>query len=1319
MVNSRQLVAPIDDSLKNHIAEAVAAALDEQVNKSIDAINQYVKGVCTRQDYLCAEIKKLSSEAFTSTTPNRSNNPKISIMAKIEFPKFSENVLLGGCIDGRCVVGVYVEALLKRFCSTYEDPMTDLKNISQKGGLVQVYIDSFDILMNKVEVTEAQAISFFLGGLDKDIEMSVRMFKPHSLADAHCLSKLQEANNNVSKKYTKALLPTPRYNQHYNSTFTKHRVVLLLIPLGGCEMILGVVRKWPSEEHHSLHYNGCRESREINKPTDAHPSLSPLLHKYEKMRMCEEDIQKTAFRTHQGHYEFLVMPFGLTNAPSSFQALMNEVFAPFMRKFVLVFFDDILEFVMKTDASDEGIGAVLQQRGHRIAFLCRSLAPKHKGLSIYEKELWAVVYALEKWRRVVIVAVARENVGSQVVQNSRIRCYNCKEYGHVSKECQKSKRAKDAAYHKKRCYCEFEAHYMYMAHIQVTPDAADISGPIFDAEPLQKVQNDDDDNYNVFDNDREHLEQPKSVNEPYSVEQDEHNIITDSLDMCYDTEQDDHDDTDELAQERDLLASLIEKLKREIDDSENRNKFLESSNKALVDKLEGEIEDFKTKNKSLESSNNHFKEANNELSKTNQLMFKDLKKFQAELDRYHDVNYASKVAIDYMKKEIFAHQETISMMSQEKEARIKFYKTHEDKEVDKVITLENKVKVLDDIVYITVQSVQIMNMLNRNCKTSFAKPEFLKKAQRANPRLYDIGVILTTSVSRPHLKSNRMGDRVMPNNSQGKKQEVEDHHRKFKFLNNKTSITVFNDSLNARTLNVNFVYFTCGKCILNNSHDMCVLHYINGVNFRTRQPIVVPISTKEPKQNVNQSVATSYKKIVATKSTVKKPKNIIKKIYKQVSKTCSWWYPKFTPSRYKWKPKSPIGNINTNGNDLLTGSHDTNLYSITLQETSIPNPIFLMAKATSSQAWLWHRRLLPLNFDTINLLSKNDIVSGLPKLKFIKDHLCSSCELGKDKRNSFHTKTTPSSKRWLQLLHMDLYGLMRVESINGKKYVLVIVDDYSRYTWTYFLRSKEETPAVLIDFLTLVQKGLHAQEGIDFEESFAPVARLEAIRLFIAYAAYKSFLVYQMYIKTIFLYGLLKEEVYVNQPDGFVDPSHLDQVYHLKKALYGLKQPPRAWYDELSNFLVSKGSSKGSIDQTLLITKHGEDILLVQIYVDDIIFGSTNPKLSKRFEKLMHNKFEMSMIEELKFFLGTQFHKSPCGIFINQAKYAQEILIKHGMTSCDSIGTPMATKHLDADLSGTPIDQTKYRSMIEALMYLKASRHTCNILLCSLSSETD
>nr|GFC50080.1 Gag-Pol polyprotein [Tanacetum cinerariifolium] len=154
------------------------------------------------------------------------------------------------------------------------------------------------------------------------------------------------------------------------------------------------------------------------------------------------------------------------------------------------------------------------------------------------------------------------------------------------------------------------------------------------------------------------------------------------------------------------------------------------------------------------------------------------------------------------------------------------------------------------------------------------------------------------------------------------------------------------------------------------------------------------------------------------------------------------------------------------------------------------------------------------------------------------------------------------------------------------------------------------------------------------------------------YVAHKSFLVYKMDVKTTFLNGPLKEEVYVNQPDGFVDSHHPDKFYRLQKDLYGLKKAPRAWYDELSNILVSKGFSKGSIDPTLSITKKEEDILLVKIYIDDIIFGSTNLKLSKRFEKLMHNKFEMSMMGKLKLFLEIQIHQSPRGIFINQAKYA-------------------------------------------------------------------
>ncbi|GKD54110.1 retrovirus-related pol polyprotein from transposon TNT 1-94 [Tanacetum coccineum] len=195
-----------------------------------------------------------------------------------------------------------------------------------------------------------------------------------------------------------------------------------------------------------------------------------------------------------------------------------------------------------------------------------------------------------------------------------------------------------------------------------------------------------------------------------------------------------------------------------------------------------------------------------------------------------------------------------------------------------------------------------------------------------------------------------------------------------------------------------------------------------------------------------------------------------------------------------------------------------------------------------------------------------------------------------------------------------------------------------------------------------------------------------------------------MDVKIDILNGSLKEEAYVSQPKGFIDPEFSDDVYRLKKTLHGLKQAPRAWYDKFSSFLIQHGFTKGIVDPTLFTRRHGEDILLVQVYVDDIIFGSTNPDFSKRFANLMKNNLEMLIMGELKFFLGLQVHQSPRGIFISQSQYAIELLKKHGLDECVSMSTPMATKRLDADLQGTPTDQMTYRCMIGGLMYLTASR---------------
>ncbi|GKA72533.1 retrovirus-related pol polyprotein from transposon TNT 1-94 [Tanacetum coccineum] len=228
--------------------------------------------------------------------------------------------------------------------------------------------------------------------------------------------------------------------------------------------------------------------------------------------------------------------------------------------------------------------------------------------------------------------------------------------------------------------------------------------------------------------------------------------------------------------------------------------------------------------------------------------------------------------------------------------------------------------------------------------------------------------------------------------------------------------------------------------------------------------------------------------------------------------------------------------------------------------------------------------------------------------------------------------------------------------------------------WCYFdafLNSvkTDEIGGVLKNKARLVAQGFRQEEGINFEESFAPVARIEAIRIFVAYAAHNNMMIYQMEVKTDFLNGELKEEVYVSQPEGFVDQDNPSHVYKLKKALY--------------------------VDPTLFTWHAGNDILLVQIYVDNIIFASTNIAMCDEFANQMTTKFRMSMIGQMSFFLGLQISQSPRGIFINQSKYASKIVKKYGLNTADSVDTPMIeNKKLDKDLHGKPVDATLYCGMI-------------------------
>ncbi|GJT74051.1 retrovirus-related pol polyprotein from transposon TNT 1-94 [Tanacetum coccineum] len=647
---------------------------------------------------------------------------------------------------------------------------------------------------------------------------------------------------------------------------------------------------------------------------------------------------------------------------------------------------------------------------------------------------------------------------------------------------------------------------------------------------------------------------------------------------------------------------------------------------------------------------------------------------------------------------------------------------------------------------------------------------------------------------------------------------------------------------------------------------------------------------------------------------------------------------------------------NLEGVDLLTGSRGDNLYTLSLGNMMASSPICLLSKASKTKSWLWHRRLSHLNFGAINHLARHGLVRGLPKLKFEKDHLCSACALGKSSKKPHKPKSEDTNQEKHDLLHMDLCRPMRVTSVNGKKYILIIVDEYSRFTWVKCLRSKDEAPTFIINFLKMIQvrlketvrrirtdngtefvnqtlreyyeknlgklqpkaeigifigyaptkkafriynrrtrriietihvdfdeltvmasehsssgpalhemtpvtikviahipevvahehavstgspssttvdqdapspsnspitheiqtpiishdieednhdievahmgndpyfgipvpevasvkpknykddltqacwieamqeelheferlevwelvpppdkafvitlkwiykvkldelggilknkawlvaRGYHQEEGIDFEESFAPVARLEAIRIFLAFAAHMNMVIYQMDVKTAFLNGNLREEVYVSQPDRFVDPDKPNYVYKLKKALYGLKQAPRVWYDMLSSFLISNDFSKGSVDPTLFIRREGKELLLVQIYVDDIIFAASTPELCDLFAKIMCSKFKMSMMGKISFFLGLQISQSPRGIFINQSKYALESLKKYGFESCDPVDTPMVEKSkLDEDKEGKAVDPSHYRGMIGTLLYLTASRPDLQFAIC-------
>jgi hypothetical protein len=238
----------------------------------------------------------------------------------------------------------------------------------------------------------------------------------------------------------------------------------------------------------------------------------------------------------------------------------------------------------------------------------------------------------------------------------------------------------------------------------------------------------------------------------------------------------------------------------------------------------------------------------------------------------------------------------------------------------------------------------------------------------------------------------------------------------------------------------------------------------------------------------------------------------------------------------------------------------------------------------------------------------------------------------------------------------------------------------------------------------LVCKGYAQIEGLDFDETFSPVARLEAIRIFLAYACHKRFKGYQMDVRSAFLNGDLNEEVYMEQPEGFELLDNPDLVCNLKKALYGLKQAPHASYHRLDMYLKDKGFKRGTVDNNLYIKIEGNDFFIVLVYVDDIIFRCNKDSLVKWFSSAMDSKFEMSMIGELPFFLGLQITQRSKWMFISQEKYLREMLKRFQMEDSKHVGTPIVTGcKLSKDDDSPNVDQSSYRSMIGSLLYITTS----------------
>ncbi|GJV52793.1 putative ribonuclease H-like domain-containing protein [Tanacetum coccineum] len=342
-------------------------------------------------------------------------------------------------------------------------------------------------------------------------------------------------------------------------------------------------------------------------------------------------------------------------------------------------------------------------------------------------------------------------------------------------------------------------------------------------------------------------------------------------------------------------------------------------------------------------------------------------------------------------------------------------------------------------------------------------------------------------------------------------------------------------------------------------------------------------------------------------------------------------------------------------------------------------------------------------------------VSPIPTTRIHKDHPKDQIigDINSATQTRRMTKITEEHAMAMQdeLLQFRLQKVWRLVNLPKGKHAIGT-------KWVY-INKKDKRGIVVRNKARLVAQGYIQEKGIDYDEVFAPVDRIEAIRLFLAYASFMGFIVYQMDVKSAFLYGTIEEDVYVCQPPGFEDPQFPDKVYKVEKALYGLHQAPRAWYETLSTYLLKNRFRRGTIDKTLFIKKDKGDIMLVQVYVDDIIFGSTKKSLCVEFEQMMHKRFQMSSMGELTFFLRLQVKKKDNGIFISQDKYVADILNKFDFVTMKTASTLIETnKALLKDEEAEDVDVHLYRSMIRSLMYLTASRPDIMFAVCACARDS-